>query len=78
MEEILCDHRLKGVSLPPNLIVIAACNPYRKINRPPQSGLFYRSGANVNVMVKKEDMQYLVYLFLFFAIVCILNGPFAD
>ena len=28
-KEIICDHSMRGTKLPSNLIVIAACNPYR-------------------------------------------------
>lgn len=28
-KEIICDHTMQGKKLPSNLVVIAACNPYR-------------------------------------------------
>jgi hypothetical protein len=47
-----------------NLVLIAACNPYRKSEKKTATyGVGLTPHASVNVMVNTDDIQYLVYPF---------------
>jgi hypothetical protein len=62
---MLCDHRYKGIPLPPNLVLIAACNPYRKSERKNASiGVGLTPLTAVNAMMNPDDLPFLEYPFL--------------
>ena len=56
---IVCDRRVKEENLPANLVVIAACNPYRKSVSTSTAGLVYQYA---DAAASQEELKQLAYM----------------
>lgn len=55
----MCDRRVKEENLPANLVVIAACNPYRKSVSTSTAGLVYQYA---DAAASQEELKQLAYM----------------
>jgi hypothetical protein len=60
-KEIVCDHSLNGYPLPANLVVLAACSPYRFRHDAQQKTGGLSRGPNEEQKLKKDSLRRLVY-----------------
>jgi len=55
----VCDHRVNEECLPANLVVIAACNPYRKSHSSTSAGLVYQYS---DAQATQDELKQLAYM----------------
>jgi len=56
---VVCDRRVKEECLPANLVVIAACNPYRRSHSSTSAGLVYQYS---DAQATQEELKQLAYM----------------
>jgi hypothetical protein len=57
----VCDRRASEEALPANLVVIAACNPYRKSASTSTAGLVYQYADSQASQEELKQLAYMVY-----------------